>query len=47
MSDEKTKDAEEAQAKNTITVAEKPTGSGGTSPAKDTITVAERPSQPE
>lgn len=41
MSDEKTKDAEENRAKDTITVAEKPSGGPATSD-KDTITVAEK-----
>ena len=43
MSDEKQQDAkDDAQSKDTITVAEKPTGT-----SKDTITIAEKPESPE
>ena len=44
MSNETTNDAEETEAKPTITVAEK--NSGGTSTAKETITVAEKSERP-
>lgn len=47
MSNEATNDAEETEAKPTITVAEKNSGNAGTSPAKETITVAEKSERPK
>lgn len=46
MSDETTNHAEEIEAKPTITVAEKNSGSTATSDAKPTITVAEKSDKP-
>ncbi len=46
MSDETTNDAEETEAKPTITVAEKNSGNKEPSNSKETITVAEKSGKP-
>jgi hypothetical protein len=47
MSNEATKEAEETEAKPTITVAEKNSGNTNTSNSKETITVAEKSDKSE
>ncbi len=44
MPDERTEDAEETAERETITVAEKQSGTSGTSDTRPTITIAERES---
>ncbi len=46
MSNETTNDAEETEAKPTITVAEKNSGNTDSSNSKETITVAEKSGKP-
>ncbi len=47
MSNEPTNDAEETEAKPTITIAEKNSGNAGSSNAKETITIAEKSDKPK